>query len=414
MDDRRIRMDRPSFIVPSIMRDAARNHPTATMTFQGEPLMIPNSPMLVRGMMLGLAAVALASGAALGQGAPSTVVDGAGMFSAAAIREAKAELARLDRAHGVTLTVETTESLRGQTIDEAAIRRAEQLGHKGIFVLIARKEHKAEVLAAPRSLLEELGKPRLNEIRDAFTEEFRKGRIDEGLASGVRAAEKVLAAVYRPAPNPPATAPARPSESGGFLPTTITREGSSAGTSSLVLRQQVRLTLAGARKAIEGGEAKAAKEGWKMNIAVVDDGGHLIAFDRMDGARPASIATSTTKAVTAATYRQATGPAGPPGSSPDVLLNVSLQNASGGRITTLLGGVPIVVDGQVIGAIGVGGGTGEQDAEVAKAGLAAFLDGLKAAPEESKPKAKEAEAESKPKDAEPTNNKPAETDTSPK
>ena len=371
--------------------------------------MFPNFTRPARGLMLGLAAVVLASGPARGQGtAPtSTVIDGAGMFSADAIREAKAELARLERAHAVAVTVETTESLRGQSIDEAAVRRAEQLGHKGIFVLVAKKEHKAEVLAAPRALFEELGKTRLNEIRDAFTEEFRKGRIDEGLAEGVRAAEKVLGAVRQSSTRRPT--------GGGFLPTTAaTPEGNSSGSSPLVLRQQVRLTLAGARKAIAGGTAKAAKEGWKMNIAVVDDGGHLIAFERMDGARPASIATSTTKAVTAATYRQASGPQGAPGSSPDVLLNLSLQNASGGKITTLLGGIPIVVDGQVIGAIGVGGGSGEQDAEVAKAGVAAFLEGLQAKPEESRPKPKEADGEAKPKEVEAPINKPAEGDTSPK
>jgi glc operon protein GlcG len=63
-----------------------------------------------------------------------------------------------------------------------------------------------------------------------------------------------------------------------------------------------------------------------------------------------------------------------------VLLNLSLQNAaaaSGGKLTTLKGGVPIVVDGQVIGAVGVGGGTGEQDAEVGKAGVQALLRALK-------------------------------------
>ena len=59
-----------------------------------------------------------------------------------------------------------------------------------------------------------------------------------------------------------------------------------------------------------------------------------------------------------------------------MLLSLSIQNASGGKITTLKGGVPIVVDGQVVGAVGVGGGTGEQDAEVAKAGIQALLDAL--------------------------------------
>ena len=87
----------------------------------------------------------------------------------------KAELARIERAHGVTVTVETVDSLRGQAIDEVATRRAEQLGHKGIFVLIAKKEHKAEVLASPRALREELGMARLNAIRDAFTERVPQG-----------------------------------------------------------------------------------------------------------------------------------------------------------------------------------------------------------------------------------------------
>jgi glc operon protein GlcG len=58
-------------------------------------------------------------------------------------------------------------------------------------------------------------------------------------------------------------------------------------------------------------------------------------------------------------------------------LNLSLQlaaQASGGKLTTLHGGIPIVVDGQVIGGVGVGGGTGEQDAQVARAGVRAFLE----------------------------------------
>jgi glc operon protein GlcG len=69
------------------------------------------------------------------------------------------------------------------------------------------------------------------------------------------------------------------------------------------------------------------------------------------------------------------------------LLNLSLQNAamaSGGKITTLYGGVPVVVDGQVIGGVGVGGGTGEQDAEVARAGIQAFTDQLAKPATESK------------------------------
>jgi glc operon protein GlcG len=115
--------------------------------------------------------------------------------------------------------------------------------------------------------------------------------------------------------------------------------------------------------------------GWKMNLAVVDDGGHLLAFARMDGARPASATTALTKAVSAATFRQESG-ALPLNGEPDLLLNLSLQHASsisGGKITSLKGGIPIVIDGQIVGAIGIGGGTGDQDAEAAKAGVQALI-----------------------------------------
>lgn len=146
----------------------------------------------------------------------------------------------------------------------------------------------------------------------------------------------------------------------------------------LVTRNRVQLNLAGAELILAAAKEKAAAGGWKMNVAVVDDGGHLLAFARMDGARPASAATALTKAVTAATFRQETGPL-PAKGEPDLLLNLSLQNAaaaSGGKLTTLKGGVPVVVDGQIIGAVGVGGGSGDQDAEVATAGIQALLDAL--------------------------------------
>lgn len=157
---------------------------------------------------------------------------------------------------------------------------------------------------------------------------------------------------------------------------------SSQGAGALVTRERVQLNLAGAELIIAAAKQKAAAVGLKLNLAVVDDGGHLLAFARMDGARPASAYTALTKAVTAATFRQETGPL-PLKGEPDLLLNLSLQNAalaSGGKLTTLKGGVPIVVDGQVVGAIGAGGGTGEQDAEIAKAGIQALLDALSARP----------------------------------
>jgi glc operon protein GlcG len=147
----------------------------------------------------------------------------------------------------------------------------------------------------------------------------------------------------------------------------------------VVTRNRVQLNLAGAEAILAAAKAKAAEMKLSVNVAVVDDGGHLLAFARMDGARPASGYTALTKAVTAATFRQETGPL-PPKGEPDVLLNLSLQAAAaagGGKVTTLKGGVPVVIDGQVVGGVGVGGASGEQDAEIAKAGIQALLDALK-------------------------------------
>jgi glc operon protein GlcG len=155
-------------------------------------------------------------------------------------------------------------------------------------------------------------------------------------------------------------------------------DAQSPPSAPLITNNRSQLNLAGAETVIRGARQKAEALQLKVNIAVVDDGGHLLSFARLDGARPASAYTALTKAVTAATFRQETGPL-PRGGEPDVLLNLSLQNAaaaSGGKLTTLKGGVPIVVQGQVIGGIGIGGGTGEQDAEVAKAGLKELLDRL--------------------------------------
>lgn len=167
---------------------------------------------------------------------------------------------------------------------------------------------------------------------------------------------------------------------GREAPTQGASDGPGDPAAPLVIREQVRLQLGGAEVILSATRKKAQELGLKVNIAVVDDGGHLIAFTRMDGARPASGYTAITKATTAATFRQATGPLPAGAANPDLLLNLSLQNAamaSGGKITTLYGGVPIVVEGQTIGAVGVGGGTGEQDAEIARAGIAQLLDQLK-------------------------------------
>ena len=130
-------------------------------------------------------------------------------------------------------------------------------------------------------------------------------------------------------------------------------------------REHLALTHEGATKILEAAVKKAAEIEAPQCIAVTDDGGHLLAFARMDGAKVLSIDSAIAKARTAASSRRPTGDLSDE-------LERRLAFATQGKLTNLLGGLPIVVGGHVIGAIGVGSGTGEQDVEVARAGVAAL------------------------------------------
>lgn len=130
-------------------------------------------------------------------------------------------------------------------------------------------------------------------------------------------------------------------------------------------KPSLKLTHEGALKALAGAVAKAEALGVPQNITIVDDGGNLLAFIRMDGAKMLSRETSMSKAITAASHRQPTSRLNPAD-------EIKLAIAGGGRLTNLEGGLPIVIDGQCIGAVGVGSGTGAQDVEVARAALAAI------------------------------------------
>jgi glc operon protein GlcG len=137
----------------------------------------------------------------------------------------------------------------------------------------------------------------------------------------------------------------------------------------LVTRNQPKLTLEGARAVLEAAHRKAEEIKIPMNIAVVDDGGHLLAFERMDGAKPASIAISMVKAQAAAMRRAATGPA-KTADGINLPVALGLAIASPAEQTPVRGGFPLTIDSQVIGAIGVSAGTEDQDSEVARAGVA--------------------------------------------
>ena len=127
----------------------------------------------------------------------------------------------------------------------------------------------------------------------------------------------------------------------------------------------LRLTSDGAMKLLNAAMAKAKEMGVPQCISIVDSGGHLLAFGRMDGAFSQSIDTSLMKAMTAASYGIPTG---------DIAAGIDLKLAiaTQGKRINLPGGLPIIVDGHVIGGIGVGSGTGEQDKQVANAALGAL------------------------------------------
>lgn len=130
-------------------------------------------------------------------------------------------------------------------------------------------------------------------------------------------------------------------------------------------RSFLKLTDDGALKILLAARDKAAAMGVPQCISVVDNGGHLLAFLRMDGAFALSIDTSLRKAMTAASYGEQTG-----GIAEGIDLKLAL--GTDGKRINLPGGLPIIVNGHVIGGIGVGSGTGAQDLEVAKVGVAAL------------------------------------------
>ena len=139
----------------------------------------------------------------------------------------------------------------------------------------------------------------------------------------------------------------------------------------LVTRNHPKLTLEGARAVLAAAQRRAEEIHVPVDIAVVDEGGHLLVFERMDGAKPSSIAISLVKAQAAAMRRSPTGPA-MAGDHVNLPLALGLAIASPAAQTPIRGGVPLLVDGQVIGAVGVSAGSEDQDLDVAKAGAAAI------------------------------------------
>lgn len=139
-----------------------------------------------------------------------------------------------------------------------------------------------------------------------------------------------------------------------------------AGAASAQIVDKKTLTLEAAKKIAAAAEAEAKKNNWQMVIAIVDDGGHLVYLQRLDDTQTGSITVGIEKARAAAAFKRPTK---------------AMEDAlAGGRMAILgipgfipsEGGVPLMLDGKVIGAIGVSGGTAPQDGQVGRAGAAAL------------------------------------------
>ena len=136
------------------------------------------------------------------------------------------------------------------------------------------------------------------------------------------------------------------------------------------MKSKPTLTIEDTRAIAAAAEAEALKNGWAVTLAVVDDGGHLLWLQRLDGAAPISAEIAPAKARTAALGRRES--------------KVYEDMINGGRVSFLSapvlhgmleGGVPVVVDGQVIDAVGVSGVKSTEDAQIARAGIAALNAG---------------------------------------
>ncbi len=133
------------------------------------------------------------------------------------------------------------------------------------------------------------------------------------------------------------------------------------------MKTKAYLEIADLKLIASAAEAEAVKNNWAVSFAIVDDGGHLLWFQRLDGAAPISAHIAPAKAHTAAVGRRET-------KIYEDLINAGRYSFLSAPLIhgMLEGGIPIVKDGQILGAIGVSGVKSSEDAQIAKAGLAAI------------------------------------------
>ncbi|MFW6094378.1 MAG: GlcG/HbpS family heme-binding protein [Pseudomonadota bacterium] len=134
--------------------------------------------------------------------------------------------------------------------------------------------------------------------------------------------------------------------------------------------QQSSVSLAEAQRIIEAGIKRADGIGQPQNIAVVDAGGNLVAHARMDGAWIGSVDVAINKAFTARAFDISTRDLGANAQPGEQFYGI--QQSNSGRIMVFAGGLPLKSGDQVVGAVGVSGGTGEQDQQVVEAAVAAL------------------------------------------
>jgi len=140
-----------------------------------------------------LLALPLAFAVTIGSARASSIHDRAGMFDPDVVREAAAKLDQTERETKVPVTIETIESLNGESLNTAAIEHARRSGTEGLFILIPKQDHKIRSLAS-RHYARALTQGRLQAIDQAFIDQFKKGDFDAGLKDGVQTIGRELSA----------------------------------------------------------------------------------------------------------------------------------------------------------------------------------------------------------------------------
>ena len=140
------------------------------------------------------------------------------------------------------------------------------------------------------------------------------------------------------------------------------------------MKKVMKLELADCKVMMTAAQEKAEEIGVDMDIAIVDDGGNLLMFSRMDGARITSIDIAISKAFTAGGARKSTRDYGEVAAAGKPVFGIHTSN--GGRFMIFAGGLPIMVENHCVGGIGCSSGSPEQDESVAQAGIDALLQTL--------------------------------------